>query len=68
MSITASRYTSPNVSIVSGEGCMYNEATTSINNHVANSRSINHNTNDVVTGQFRRVHYGKAKKGKKSKK
>ena len=66
MSITSSLYMSPNVSIVSGEGCMYNEATTSINNHVANSRSINNNTNDIVIGT--KVYRGKAKKGKKSKK
>ena len=68
MSITASRYTSPNVSIISGEGCMYNEATTMNNNHTANSRSINNNSNDIVVGYFVKPRRYKGKKSKKSKK
>lgn len=44
----SNNYVSSNVSIIPGEGCMYNEATTSNNNHFTKPYVNNDNTNMIV--------------------
>ena len=54
----ANRYTSPNSSIISGAGTMYNEATTFNNNHYnKSSTGINANTNLIMSTPIKKKKY-----------
>lgn len=44
----SNRYTSSNVSIIPGEGCMYNQATTYVNDHFMKPYVNNDSTNMIV--------------------
>lgn len=63
----SNRYTSSNVSIIPGEGCMYNQATTFNNDHFMKPY-VNNDSTNMIVGTAIPKKYAYRKRSKKMKK